>query len=82
MTGREKQNHSNLLPAVAESCRRTSKIALRDHKLSMGHARAIISTLKTPDVQLLIFKRTVKEDLSVRQVEELARTHGEGQKRR
>ncbi|HQQ96342.1 MAG TPA: ParB/RepB/Spo0J family partition protein [Cyclobacteriaceae bacterium] len=55
------------------------QIALRDHKLSMGHARAIIS-IENPDVQLLIFKRTVKEDLSVRQVEELARTMVRGKK--
>jgi len=55
------------------------QIALRDHKLSMGHARAIIS-IENPDVQLLIFKRTIKEDLSVRQVEELARTMVRGKK--
>ena len=56
-----------------------TQIALRDHKLSMGHARAIIS-IENPDVQLLIFKRTIKEDLSVRQVEELARTMVRGKK--
>ena len=55
------------------------QIALRDHKLSMGHARAIIS-IENPDVQLLIFKRTVKEDLSVKQVEELALTMVKGKK--
>jgi ParB family chromosome partitioning protein len=55
------------------------QIALRDHKLSMGHARAIIS-IENADVQLLIFKRTIQEDLSVRQVEELARTMVRGKK--
>ncbi len=48
------------------------QIALRDGKLSMGHARAIIN-IENPDVQLYIFKKTLSEDLSVRKVEELAR---------
>src|SRR6185295_16660346 len=56
------------------------QIALRDNKLSMGHARAIIN-VENPDVQLMIFKKTVKEDLSVRQVEELARSLGKGNSR-
>src|SRR4051812_5949626 len=55
------------------------QIALRDNKLSMGHARAIIN-VEDPGAQLLIFTRTVKEDLSVRQVEELARTMSKGGK--
>ena len=49
------------------------QIALRDNKLSMGHARAIIS-IENPDIQLVIFKRILQNDLSVRQVEELARS--------
>ncbi len=53
------------------------QIALRDNKLSMGHARAIIN-VENADGQLLIFKKTLKEDLSVRQVEELVRTLGKG----
>jgi ParB family transcriptional regulator, chromosome partitioning protein len=48
------------------------QIALRDQKLSMGHARAIIN-VENPDSQLYIFKKTIGEDLSVRKVEELAR---------
>ncbi len=55
------------------------QIALRDNKLTMGHARAIIN-IENPEVQLLIFKRTIREDLSVRQVEELARAMGKGKK--
>jgi len=55
------------------------QIALRDNRLSMGHARAIIN-IEDPGVQLLIFNRTVKEDLSVRQVEELARNLTRGNK--
>jgi Predicted transcriptional regulators len=48
------------------------QIALRDNRLSMGHARAIIN-VENPDSQLFIFKKTLSEDLSVRKVEELAR---------
>lgn len=48
------------------------QIALRDHKLSMGHARAIIS-VENPESQLFIFKKILSEDLSVRKVEELVR---------
>ena len=48
------------------------QIAVRDNRLSMGHARAIIN-VDTPDQQLYIFKKTLDEDLSVRKVEELVR---------
>jgi ParB family chromosome partitioning protein len=48
------------------------QIAVRDNRLSMGHARAIIN-VDMPDQQLYIFKRTLAEDLSVRKVEELVR---------
>jgi ParB family chromosome partitioning protein len=50
--------------------------ALRDNRLSMGHARAIIN-VENPDSQLFIFKKIIAEDLSVRKVEELARHIGE-----
>lgn len=48
------------------------QIAVRDNKLSMGHARAIIN-VENPDKQLYIFKKTLEDDLSVRKVEELVR---------
>jgi ParB family chromosome partitioning protein len=48
------------------------QIAVRDNKISMGHARAIIN-VENPDQQLYIFKRTLTDDLSVRKVEELVR---------
>lgn len=44
--------------------------ALRDGQLSMGHARALIN-VETIDHQLDIYKKIVKDDLSVRKVEEL-----------
>lgn len=48
------------------------QIAVRDNKLTMGHARAIIN-VENPDQQLYIFKKTLNEELSVRKVEELVR---------
>ncbi|MBT1685146.1 ParB/RepB/Spo0J family partition protein [Dawidia soli] len=52
------------------------QIAVRDNKLSMGQARAIIS-IENPEEQLYIFKKTLEEDLSVRKVEELVREMSE-----
>jgi ParB family chromosome partitioning protein len=49
------------------------QIAVRDNKLSMGHARAIIN-VENADKQLYIFKKTLEEDLSVRKVEDLVRS--------
>lgn len=51
------------------------QIALRDGALSMGHARALIS-LENVDLQLDIFSQIVRNDLSVRKVEELVRNLG------
>jgi ParB family transcriptional regulator, chromosome partitioning protein len=48
------------------------QVALRDTRISMGHARAIIN-VESVDNQLHIFEKTVEEDLSVRKVEELVR---------
>lgn len=48
------------------------QIALRDGKLSMGHARAIIN-IDNVDLQLDIAKQIIENDLSVRKVEELVR---------
>lgn len=50
--------------------------AVRDNKLSMGHARAIIN-IEDVDLQLDIFKKIVQNDLSVRKVEELVRSRSE-----
>ncbi|MEO9484936.1 MAG: ParB/RepB/Spo0J family partition protein [Ekhidna sp.] len=51
------------------------QIALRDNKLSMGHARALIS-IDDVSRQLDIFNQIIKQDLSVRKVEELVRSNG------
>lgn len=55
------------------------QIALRDGRLSMGHARALI-TIENIDAQLDLFKKIVSEDLSVRKVEALARDLAAGKK--
>ncbi|GAA4396682.1 ParB/RepB/Spo0J family partition protein [Nibrella viscosa] len=49
--------------------------ALRDNKISMGHARALI-TIEDHEVQIKIFRRIVDEDWSVRKVEEAVRNLG------
>ncbi|MEQ9403689.1 MAG: ParB/RepB/Spo0J family partition protein [Cyclobacteriaceae bacterium] len=49
--------------------------SLRDGKLSMGHARALVS-IENVDLQLDIFSQIVQHDLSVRKVEELVRNAG------
>ncbi|MFT6865849.1 MAG: ParB family chromosome partitioning protein [Cyclobacteriaceae bacterium] len=51
------------------------QIALRDGKISMGHARAIIN-IENIDLQLDIFKKIISQELSVRKVEELVRGIG------
>lgn len=48
------------------------QLALRDNRISMGHARAIIN-ISDADSQLRILNKIIDADLSVRQVEELVR---------
>lgn len=48
------------------------QIAVRDGKLSMGHARALIS-IEDTSLQLSIFKKILAEELSVRKVEALVK---------
>src|SRR4051812_23766797 len=55
------------------------QIALRDNKISMGHARAIIN-IDDPGSQLFIFKKVISDDLSVRAVESMARELTQGSK--
>ncbi len=49
------------------------QIALRDQRISMGHARALINVASVT-VQLKILKEILDKDLSVRSVEALVRT--------
>ena len=45
---------------------------IRDNKISMGHARALIN-IENPENKLMVFKKIINDDLSVRKVEELVR---------
>lgn len=64
-------NHLRLLKLPAEI-----QLGLRDHKLDMGHARALLS-VADPKLQLKLYGKILKEGLSVRRVEELARKASE-----
>lgn len=59
-------NHLRLLRLPAKV-----QLGLRDGKIDMGHARAIL-TVDDPAQQLKLYNLTVKEGLSVRKVEEVA----------
>ena len=48
------------------------QLGLRDRLVDMGHARALLS-IDDPTLQLRLYNRILKENLSVRKVEELAR---------
>ena len=48
------------------------QLAVRDKKISMGHACAILG-IDDPDTQLMIFEQILKYDFSVRKVEEIVR---------
>lgn len=58
-------NYIRLLRLPAEI-----QLAIRENRISMGHARAIINIEAEKD-QLDIFRKTIKNNLSVRKVEEL-----------
>lgn len=48
------------------------QLGLKEHKISMGHARAIIN-VDDVEKQLSVYKKTISDDLSVRKVEALVR---------
>lgn len=48
------------------------QLGLRDKSISMGHARALIN-IEDKDLQLALFAKTIEENLSVRDIEELAK---------
>jgi len=60
-------NYVRLLKLPAEI-----QIAIREKKITMGHARALI-TLEEAPAQLRIFKQILSKNLSVREVEALSR---------
>ncbi len=60
-------NYLRLLKLPAEI-----QLSIKDKKISMGHARAIVN-VNEPEEQLAIYHKIISKGLSVRQVEELAR---------
>ena len=68
-------NHLRLLKLPAEI-----QLGLRDRKLDMGHARALLS-VANPKMQLKLYNRIIKEELTVRRVEEIVREINEALER-
>jgi ParB family transcriptional regulator, chromosome partitioning protein len=60
-------NYIRLLKLPAEI-----QVGIRDNKITMGHARALI-TLENPDFQLKAYHKVINEGLSVRNTEALVR---------
>ncbi len=60
-------NYLRLLKLPAEI-----QLGIRDRLISMGHARALVN-IQDPGKQLELYRNIIKDDLSVRRVEELAR---------
>lgn len=50
------------------------QLGLRDKRVDMGHARALL-TIENPALQLRLYNEILKQGLSVRRVEELAREY-------
>lgn len=53
------------------------QLGLRDKRVDMGHARALLS-IESPTDQLRVYERIVKEGLSVREVEKIVQSLREG----
>ena len=53
------------------------QLGLRDKRVDMGHARALL-TIEKPALQLKLYNEILKEGLSVRRVEELAKEYQNG----
>lgn len=68
-------NHLRLLKLPAEI-----QLGLRDRMIDMGHARAILA-VSDPKDQLRLYKRILKDGLSVRAVERLARELSDAEKK-
>ena len=64
-------NYLRLLKLPAEI-----QLGIRERKISMGHARALIN-VEDPKKQLELFNKTINSDLSVREVEDLVRKEDE-----
>jgi ParB family transcriptional regulator, chromosome partitioning protein len=67
-------NYLRLLKLPAEIL-----LGLREEKITMGHAKALIS-IEDADKQVEVFHRVISKNLSVREVEELVRSLSDGSK--
>lgn len=65
-------NHLRLLKLPAEI-----QLGLRDHRIDMGHAKALLS-VADPKQQLKLYNQIIKEGLTVRKVEEIVKVMAEG----
>lgn len=65
-------NYLRLLKLPAEI-----QVGLKDKKIDMGHARALIP-VEDPEVQLALYEQILAEGLSVRNVEDLVRAVADG----
>lgn len=65
-------NYLRLLKLPAEI-----QVGLKDKKIDMGHARALIP-VEDPEVQLALYEQILAQGLSVRNVEEMVRSVAEG----
>lgn len=54
------------------------QLGLRDKRVDMGHARALL-TLSDPSLQLKLYNEILRKDLSVRRVEEIAKAWENGE---
>lgn len=68
--GKDRSTVSNYLRLLKLSSE--TQIAVRDKKISMGHARALV-VVEDPDVQNKIVRQIINEGLSVRQTETLVK---------
>ena len=66
-------NYLRLLKLPAEI-----QVGLKDKRIDMGHARAMIS-IDDPEVQLALYEQIITQGLSVRNVEELVRNASAGE---
>lgn len=65
-------NYLRLLKLPAEV-----QMGVKDRKIDMGHARALV-TMNNPEAQLSLYGQILKEELSVRQVENIVRDFADG----
>ncbi|HEY3442365.1 MAG TPA: ParB/RepB/Spo0J family partition protein [Paludibaculum sp.] len=73
-TGKDRTTITNMLRLLRLP--QDIQLLLAEHRLSMGHARAILG-LPTPELQIEVADRTTAEGLSVRQVERLVQRMSE-----